>query len=342
MRAPNEDDPLLRDALALPPSPPDPAANIAVVGTAGDDGDAHWRTDFEPEEHRKHRLIEPSSPLEAGNGEVDLELGRPREEGLGLSPLRNTARNRAGPVPPGFASRNALTDLAVVNLMRECHRARDKEKRLYARLPRLEESPKTYSKMELFLTAIEEEADRAGLPDKRYELGMNQMSITLATSYRRRAATKFPGLPPKYERLVENMVESVAPGKPEGQRVKEIKTLEAGRMGVWFLREQLDRMYQTYLALCRRTRKVPVITGQIVVGVYLRYVPDDLGAQMQDLASDADLETLYAAAKMATARADRGTTHPLLRDARSLPLPCVDATGLLMISGRWPRAATPL
>ena len=56
------------------------------------------------------------------------------------------------------------------------------------------------------------------------------------------------------------MVESVAPGKPEGHLLKELKTLEAGTMGVWPLRKQLDRMYQTYLALCRRTRKVPVIT----------------------------------------------------------------------------------
>ena len=196
-------------------------------------------------------------------------------------------------------------------------------------------------RVELFLTAIEEEADREGLPDKSCEPAINQLSITLATSYRRRAATKFPGLPPKYERLVENMVESVAPGKPEGQRVKEIKTLEAGRMGVWFLREQLDRKYQTYLALCRRTCKAPLITEQIVVGIYLRYVPEELGAQLRYLASDADLEILYAAVKFAAAREDRRTTHPLLRDSRSLPLPGVDATELLMISGEAAESSDP-
>ena len=158
--------------------------------------------------------------------------------------------------------------------------------------------------MELFLTATEEEAERAGLPDKLYELAINQISITLATSYRRLAATKFP--------------ESVAPGKPEGHLLKEIRTLEAGKMGIWPLREQLDRMYQTYLALYRRIRKVPVIAEQIVVGIYLRYLPEDLGAPVRDLAPDADLETLYAAAKFAAAREDRRTTHPLLRDAPGL------------------------
>ena len=117
------------------------------------------------------------------------------------------------------------------------------------------------------------------------------MSITLATSYRRFAVTKFPDLPPTYERLVEALVESVAPGKPNGHLLKEIKTLEAGKMGVWPLREQLDRMYHTYLALCRRTRKVPVITEQIVVGIYQLYLPEDLGAQVRDMAPDADLET---------------------------------------------------
>ena len=98
---------------------------------------------------------------------MDFEVERPREEGLGLSPLRDTGRNRAGSVSPGFASRNALAALEVVDLMEECHRARDKEKRLSARLPRLEESPKTYAEVELFFAAIEDEANRAELPDKR-------------------------------------------------------------------------------------------------------------------------------------------------------------------------------
>ena len=66
------------------------------------------------------------------------------------------------------------------------------------------------------------------------------------------------------------MVESVAPGEPEGHLLKELKTLKAGNMGFWPLREHLDGIYQTYLALCRRTRKVPLLTEQIVVGIYLR------------------------------------------------------------------------
>ena len=140
------------------------------------------------------------------------------------------------------------------------------------------------------------------------------MSITLATSYRRLDGTKFPGLPPTYERLVEATVANVAPGKPEGHLLKEIKTLEAGKMSVGPTRERLDLMYQTYLALCRRTRKAPVFTEQIMVGIYLRYLPEELGAQVRDLAPDSDLETLYTAAKFVAAREDRRTTHPLLRD----------------------------
>ena len=212
---------------------------------------------------------------------------------------------------------------------------------MYARLPRLEESPKTYDEVELFLTAIEEEAERAGLPNKRYELAINQMSIARATSYRRLAATKFPGRLPTYERLVEAMVESVAPGEPEGHRLKETETFEAGQMGVWSLREQLDRMYQTYLALCRRTRKVPVIIEQIVGGIYLRYLAEELGAQERASASDADLETLYTAGKFGAAREDRRTTHPLLRDTRGLSLPNGDAAGLLMISGESAKSSDP-
>ena len=158
------------------------------------------------------------------------------------------------------------------------------------------------------------------------------MSITLATSCRRLAATKFPGFSPTYERLVEAMVEGVAPGKPKGRLLKDVRTLEAGTVGVWPLREQLDRMYQTYLAICRRTRKVPLITEQIVVGIYLRYLPEDLGAQVRDLASDADLETCCAGAKFAVAREDRRTTRPLLRDARGLSVVSGDVTGLFTVT----------
>ena len=75
-------------------------------------------------------------------------------------------------------------------------------------------------------------------------------------------------------------------------------------------------MYQIYLALCRRSHKAPVITEQIVVGIYLRYLPEDLGTEVRDLASDDDLESLYTAAKFAAASEDRRTTHPPLRDAR--------------------------
>ena len=112
-------------------------------------------------------------------------------------------------------------------------------------------------------------------------------------------------------------------------------------MGVWPLREQLDRMYQTHLALCRRTRKVPVITEQIIVGIYLRYLPEDLGAQVRDLAADADLQTLYAAAKFAAAREDRPTTHPLLRDTRGLSVASGDVIKLLRVTGELTRSRDP-
>ena len=201
-----------------------------------------------------------SMPLQVGNEEVDFAVARPQKDGLRLSAIGEAARSRAGSAPPGFASRNALTALEVVDLMEKRCRAQDKKKRLYARLPGLDKSPKTYAEVELFLTAIEEEAKRANLQDKLYELAINQMSITLATSYRRLSGTTFPGLSPTYERLVEAMVESVAPGKPEGLLLREFRPLEFGKMGVWPFRERLDRMYLTYWALCFRTRKVPVIT----------------------------------------------------------------------------------
>ena len=228
-RAPatNEDDPVLRDALCLSPSLPDSTANFPVVGNAGNDDDGHWLTDLEPEEHRRPRVTEPSKPLQTGNEEVDFGVARPQEERLGFSPIRDTARSRTGSAPLGFTSRNALMALEVVDLMEERHRTRDNEKRLHARLPRLEGS---------------QTAERACTPDKLHELAINQMIITVATSYRRFAATKFPGLWPTYERLVDAMVQSLSPGKPEGYLLKQIRTLEAKKMEVWRNREQLYRM----------------------------------------------------------------------------------------------------
>ena len=86
--------------------------------------------------------------------------------------------------------------------------------------------------MKLYLTAMDKKAQRAGLPERPYDLAINQMSITLAASYRRDGATTFPGLSPTYESLVESMLDSVAPGNPEGYVLKEIRTLEAGPMRV--------------------------------------------------------------------------------------------------------------
>ena len=111
--------------LAFCPGFPIPLPTSA----AGGNEDGHWRTDFDPEEHRRPGVTEPSMPLQAGNDEVDSGVARPQEDGLGLSPIRGTVRSRTGSAPPGFAPRNALTALEVVDLMEERHRARDKEKR---------------------------------------------------------------------------------------------------------------------------------------------------------------------------------------------------------------------
>ena len=54
---------------------------------------------------------------------------------------------------------------------------------------------------------------------------------------------------------------------------------------------------------------------------------------MRDLAPDADLETLYGAAKFAATREGRHTTHPLMRDARGLSVVSGDVTGLLTVTG---------
>ena len=59
----------------------------------------------------------------------------------------------------------------------------------------------------------------------------------------------------------------------------------------------------------RRARKTPVITEQMVVGIYMRYLPEDLGAQVRDMAPHAGLETLYTAAKFGRL-AKTGAPHP--------------------------------
>ena len=70
-----------------------------------------------------------------------------------------------------------------------------------------------------------------------------------------------------------------------------------------------------------------------VVGIYVRYLPEDIGAQVRHLASDADLETLYAAGKFAADREDRRTALTLLRDAGDLAMVSRRVTGLLTFTG---------
>ena len=84
-----------------------------------------------------------------------------------------------------------------------------------------------------------------------------------------------------------------------------------------------------------------MITEQIVLGIYLRYLREDLGAQVRDLTPDAELETPYAAAKFAAPTEDRCTTHPLLRDAQGLSAVSRDVTGLLAVPGESAESRDP-
>ena len=72
VRLQDENDPVLRNALGLPPGRPGATVNIATMGTAGEHGDGHWRTNFDPEEHRRPRITEPSTPLDIGHEETDF------------------------------------------------------------------------------------------------------------------------------------------------------------------------------------------------------------------------------------------------------------------------------
>ena len=67
-----------------------------MMGTAGDDEDGHWRNDFEAEEHLTPRVLDPSTPLQTGHEEVEFGVARQQEDGLALSPIRDTARSRTG------------------------------------------------------------------------------------------------------------------------------------------------------------------------------------------------------------------------------------------------------
>ena len=112
---------MLHGAPAVSTRPRDATANIATMGTGGDDADRHWRTDFEPEERRRPRITEPAAPRETPHGEVDYGgAALPLEEGIELSPIRDAARSartRAGSVPPGFPSDGAPTACGTLDLI---------------------------------------------------------------------------------------------------------------------------------------------------------------------------------------------------------------------------------
>lgn len=92
-------------------------------------------------------------------------------------------------------------------------------------------------------------------------------------------------------------------------------------------------MCQTSLALCPCTHKAPLTTTQTAVAIYLRYLPQDVGAQERDIAPDADLQTLDTAAQLAAASERQRTAYPLQRDARGPSGGGDHAAGLFAITG---------
>ena len=90
-----------------------------MMGAAGDDEDGHWRNEFQAEPHRRPRVMELSTPLQASEKEEELDYGvaRPQADGLGLPAIGDTGRSPTGSAPLAFASRNILTAVDVVALM---------------------------------------------------------------------------------------------------------------------------------------------------------------------------------------------------------------------------------
>ena len=80
------------------------------------------------------------------------------------------------------------------------------------------------------------------------------------------------------------------------------------------MHEQLRRMYRSYHSLCRRMRRPPTVNEQVMVAVYLRYLPRDLGLQVRESAPDEDLDTLYAAARFAAKKEGRKSLLPMPQD----------------------------
>ena len=223
----SRDDAHLRDASGLAPGPRDTRAHLASLATPGEDDAIFWGPDPASEGAHSPHVAEPTTPLQQRMEEVDEGNETPRGAVFDLSPVRPPVHNRRG--APRLA---AATALDVADLMEERQYEREKERRLFARLPKLDESPKTYAEAETFLATLESDADRAGATTRFCDPALSQISVAVRANFLGRMETKFPDAPSTYKRLTDPMVESDAPGKPERYLLREVKMTNPGSFGI--------------------------------------------------------------------------------------------------------------
>ena len=85
-----------------------------------------------------------------------------------------------------------------------------------------------------------------------------------------------------------------------------------------------------------------MITEQIVVEIYRRYLPEDLGAQLQGLAFHAQWDTLYAAATFPAPREGRRATQPFVLETPGLTGANADVAGFLTITAELSESRAPI
>lgn len=176
----SRDDAYKRDALDLPPEARETRAHLALLETPGEDDASFWGPAPAFEGAHPPHVAKPTTPLQQGMEEVDEEDAMPRAGVFDLSPVRTPLRDRRG--APSLA---AVRTLEVADLIEERQYESEKERRLFARLPKLDESPKTHAEVETFLATLESEADRAGATKRFYDFVLSQLSVAALASFTR-------------------------------------------------------------------------------------------------------------------------------------------------------------
>lgn len=316
-------EPALRSGLGLPP---ERQAVHAQTLTYERPPTVSWDKDDEAQVPRRARVEEPLTPGEYMERPVEVVADDLRASLTPVPPVRHAARE-----PRHDSTVLHLTNEGMGQALKEAERSKCAERRLYDSLPKLEDIPDSYRAVDVFLEALEEEAQLAGWKHSLYDLALARMSVPVRAHYKHLLRVRFPDRATTYADLVVVMIGSVAAEQPEQYLTRAMQEMNPPKRTAWVMYAHISRIQRAYLSLCQRLGVSPRVQERDFVFLYLKQLPENLGKYFIQTLPEQHMNSLYATVKYVSeieARTAPGpfilaSTSPADREVRSDQVPLV-------------------